>query len=330
MEDQFDAYMGKKILITGGLGFIGSNLAIRLVDLGAQVVLVDSMIPDYGGNLFNIDPIRDRVKVNFSDIRDEHSMEFLVQGHDFIFNLAGQVSHIDSMTNPHADLDINVRSQLSILEACRKNNPEVRIIYASTRQIYGKPEYMPVDEKHPLHPTDINGINKMAGEWYHILYNSVYDMRTVVLRLTNSYGPRQLLKHARQGFIPWFVRQVVQGEEISIFGDGKQIRDLNYIDDVVSAMLMAGTAENAIGQIYNLGSEPITLVDLVELMIEVNGEGSYRLVPFPDAKKRIDIGSYYADFQKIKQQLGWEPKVSLREGLERTCAFYKEHGNHYW
>lgn len=226
----FQVYKDKKILITGGLGFIGSNLAIKLVQLGANITLVDSMIPDYGGNLFNIEPIKNQVRVNFSDVRDSYSMEYLVKDQDYLFSLAGQVSHIDSMIDPLTDLDINTRAPVFILEACRKFNPSIKIIYASTRQIYGKPIYLPVNENHPLYPTDVNGINKMAGEWYHTLYHNVYGMNTISLRLTNTYGPRQLLKHNRQGFIGVFVRQIIQGEKIHIFGDGQQIRDLNYVD----------------------------------------------------------------------------------------------------
>jgi UDP-glucose 4-epimerase len=318
-------YGGKRTLITGGLGFIGSNLAHRLVEHGAIVTLVDSLVPAYGGNPFNIYGIENKVHLNIADVRDEHSMAYLVQGQDFIFNLAGQVSHIDSMENPYTDLEINVRSQLSIMEACRKSNRNVKIIYTSTRQLYGKPLYLPVDENHIAHPTDVNGINKLCGELYHILYHNVYGIRAVSLRLTNCYGPRQLLKHSRQGFINWFIRLLVEGKEIQLFGDGSQMRDFNFVDDVVEALLLAGMNDQANGEIFNLGGdEPISLKDLVELMIEVNGQGSYKLVPFPEEKKAIDIGSFYSDFTKIKTTLGWQPRVRLREGLKKTFDYYKE------
>jgi len=321
---------GKEVMITGGLGFIGSNLAIRLVSLGASVTLVDSLVPAYGGNLFNIRGIEDEVTVNVADVRDRHSTAYLVTNKDFIFNLAGQVSHIDSMEDPFTDLEINVRSQLSLLEACRKNNPRVRIIYTSTRQLYGKPQYLPVDEQHPVLPTDANGINKLAGELYHVLYRNVYGIRTVSLRLTNTFGPRQLIKHSRQGFMGWFIRQIVQEREIQLFGDGSQVRDVNYVDDVVNALLLAAVSDRAEGQIFNLGGrEPVSLKQLVELMIEINGGGSYRLVPFPDDKKKIDIGSFYGEYSKIKEALGWEPETSLREGLERTIAYYRQNLRHY-
>jgi len=324
-------YKNKKVLITGGLGFIGSNLAIRLCELGSDVIIIDSLIEDYGGNLFNIEPIKDRVKVNIADVRDESSMHYLVRGKDFIFNLAGQVSHIDSMKDPYTDLDINCRSQLSILEACKKNNKDVKIVYAGTRQEYGKPSYLPVDEKHLLHPTDVNGINKMAGEWYHILYNNVYGIRTTSLRLTNTYGPRQLLKHNRQGFIGWFIRLVLGNEEVQIFGDGKQLRDFNYIDDVVNAFLIAGARDKTCGNVYNLGSRrPISLNDLVELMISISGSGRYKFVPFPEDRKKIDIGDFYSDYTKIEKELGWKPGVSLKNGLKKTFDYYREYEQYYY
>lgn len=325
------AFEGKRVLITGGLGFIGSNLARRLVELGAEVLLVDSLIPDYGGNLFNIHGIKDRVRVNIADVRDEHSMNYLVRGQDFLFNLAGQVSHIDSMRDPYTDLEINCRSQLSILEACRKNNPEVKIVFASTRQIYGVPDYLPVDERHLLHPTDVNGINKMAGEWYHIVYNNVHGVRAASLRLTNTYGPGMRVKDARQTFLGWWLRQLIEGQELQIFGDGRQIRDFNYVSDVVEAMLLAAANDGANGQVFNLGGdEPINLLSLAKLLIELNDGGSYRIVPFPPERKRIDIGDYYGDYRRIQGKLGWRPRVSLREGLAQTLAYYREHREHYW
>ncbi len=324
-------FKDKKVLITGGLGFIGSNLAYKLVELGANVILVDSLIPEYGGNLFNIKEIEDKVTVNIADVRDVHSMRYLVKGMDYLFNLAGQTSHLDSMNDPYTDLEINCRAQLSILETCRRYNPDIKIVFASTRQIYGVPDYLPVDEKHLLHPTDVNGINKMAGEWYHILYNNVYGIRACALRLTNTYGPRMRIKDARQTFLGLWIKQIIKGEDIKVFGDGNQMRDFNFVDDVVEALMLTVISENAYGEIFNLGDyNPISLKNLAELLIKINGSGSYSIVPFPTERKKIDIGDYYADYNKIKSTIGWEPKTSLREGLSITLRYYKQYSNHYW
>lgn len=328
--DHLAGFRGKHVLITGGLGFIGSNLAHRLVDLGADVLIVDSLIPEYGGNVFNVHTIEDRLRVNIANMRDEHGLRYLVQEQDIIFNLAGQVSHTDSMIDPYTDLEINARSQLSLLEACRHGNPAAKIIFASTRQIYGRPTYLPVDERHPLQPTDVNGINKLAGEWYHIVYHNVYGLRAVSLRLTNTFGPRMRIRDARQTFIGWWIRQLLEGQTLHIFGDGLQVRDFNYVDDVVEAMLMAAAHDVADGQIYNLGGdEPINLINLARLMIEVNGGGDFALKPFPDDRKRIDIGDFYGDYRKIRSKLGWRPQVGLREGLTRTIEFFRTHREHY-
>ncbi len=328
---QEELFRGRRVMITGGLGFIGSNLARRLVALGADVLLADSLIPEYGGNLFNVDGIEDRVRVNIADVRDPHSMDYLVRRQGIIFNLAGQVSHTDSMRDPHTDLEVNCRAQLAILEACRRHNPAVAIVYASTRQVYGRPHYLPVDEQHPIEPTDINGVNKMAGEWYHIVYHRAYGLRTTSLRLTNTYGPRMRVKDARQTFVGWWFRQLIEGHELQVFGDGRQIRDLNYVDDVVDALLLAASRAEAGGEIYNLGApQAVSLQDLAAMMVRINGSGSYRLVPFPPERKRIDIGDYQGDYRKIQAQLGWQPRVALAEGLERTLRFYHEHYAHYW
>lgn len=326
-----DMFRGRNVLVTGGLGFIGSNLAYRLVDLGANVLLVDSLLPDYGGNLFNIEGIKDRVRVNVADVRDEHAMLYLVQGQHYLFNLAGQLSHIDSMRDPYTDLEINCRSQLSILEACRKGNPNIKIVYASTRQLYGRPAYLPIDEKHPVYPIDVNGINKWAGEHYHILYNDVYGIRATALRMTNTYGPRMLVKHSRQTVLGWFIRLAVSDQEIEIWGDGSQLRDYNYVDDVVEALLRAAASEAANGQVYNLGApRPYSHLDVVETLISVAGSGRYKLKPFPPERAKIDIGGIYSSYKRIQTELGWEPRVDLREGLARTVAFYREHGAYYW
>jgi len=323
-------FKGKNVLITGGLGFIGSNLARRLADLGADVMAVDSLILEYGGNIFNVKGYEDRITINIADIRDEFSMAYLVQGQDYLFNLAGQTSHIDSMQNPFVDLDINCRSQLFILEACRRFNPAIKIVYAGTRQIYGKPDFLPVHEDHILHPTDVNGINKMAGEWYHILYNNVYGISACSLRLTNTYGPRMRIKDSRQTFLGVWIRYLIENRQIEIWGDGLQIRDFNYVDDVVNSMLMAALSENTNGQVYNLGShEHINLKDLAALMIRIHGQGDCQIIPFPEDRKVIDIGDYYADYDKICQTLNWKPTTSLQDGLTKTLDYYYHHIKHY-
>ncbi len=328
--DHHAFFNGKNVLITGGLGFIGSNLAHRLLGLGAEVLIVDSLIPEYGGNIFNVTGIEDQLRINIADIRDEHGLRYLVQGQDLIFNLAGQVSHTDSMIDPYTDLEINARSQLSLLEACRHGNPATKVVFASTRQIYGRPEYLPVDERHPLQPADVNGINKLAGEWYHMVYHKDYGLRTVSLRLTNTYGPRMRIRDARQTFIGWWFRQLLAGHTLQIYGDGLQVRDFNYVDDVIEVLLMVAAHDAADGQIYNLGSDdPINLLNLARLLIEVNGGGAFELIPFPDDRKRIDIGDYYGDYRKIRSKLGWRPVVGLRDGLTRTLAYFREHLEHY-
>ena len=325
------SYDGRNVLITGGLGFVGSNLARRLVDLGAKVTLVDSLIPEYGGNRANIAGIEDRVTVNISDVRDEHSLPSLIRGQDLVFNLAGQTSHVDSLHDPYTDLEINCRAQLSILETVRHENPEAKVIFASTRQLYGRPKYLPVDEQHPLAPVDPNGVNKAAGESYHLVYGEIYGLRCSVLRLTNTYGPRMRVKDDRQTFLGTWLRLAVEGEELLVFGDGTQQRDFTYVDDAVEAFLLAGASAESDGEVFNVGGEPpVSLGALAELLVELAGAGSWRLVPFPAERRTIDIGDYFADDEKIRSRLGWEPRVGLREGLERSLAYYRDHGADYW
>ncbi len=327
MSPDYQAYYrGRPVMITGGLGFIGSNLARQLVALGADVLLVDSLISASGGNPFNIEGIADRVRVNIADVRQQSTMNYLVRDREVVFNLAGQVSHIDSMTDPYTDLEINCRSQLTILEACRRNNPRAKVVFAGTRQVYGKPDRLPVNEEHLVRPTDVNGINKAAGEYYHLVYNHVFGVRACSLRLTNVYGPRQLVKHNRQGFIGWFIRLVVEDREIQVYGDGSQVRDFVYVDDAADAFLRAGASEAANGEVFNVGgAEPTSHRDLVQLLIDTAGSGRVRFVEWPPDKKAIDIGSFYADSSKIGRTLGWTPRVRLREGLARTIAYYRAH-----
>ena len=324
-------FAGANVLVTGGLGFIGSALARRLVDLGAKVTLVDSLIPEYGGNLFNIHDIRDRVTVDLTDVRDAAAMSSLIKRRQFLFNLAGQTSHLDSMTDPVTDLNINAAAQLHILEACRLHNRDLKIVFASTRQVYGRPQYLPVDEKHSINPIDVNGINKLAGEWYHLLYNDVYQIRACALRLTNTYGPGMRVKDARQTFLGIWIRRLIERKPIGIFGSGEQRRDFNFVADVVEALLGAAASDTANGQVFNLGHhEHISLQDLAAILVELNGGGKFELVPFPDDRKAIDIGDYYADFRKIDKLLGWSPRIALKDGLKTTLEYYRKHQAHYW
>ena len=317
-----DFFKDRKILILGGMGFIGSNLAMRLVSLGARVTIVDAMLPQHGGNLANVEPVLGRCRINYSDSREQHSLNYLVRDAEVICNLAGQTSHIESMTDPVTDLEINCRSQLSLLESCRQNNPGARIIFASTRQVYGRPQYLPVDEEHPTAPVDVNGVNKLAAENYCAVYAAVHGLRTVSLRLTNTYGPRQQLRGDTQGFVGIFLRKAIDGEKIQIFGDGKQLRDFNYVDDVVDAFLLACDNESLCGKALNLGSDKryslLEFVDILKGLCKFEAE----LVSFPPDHKAIDIGDFYADSSLFRSAAGWQPAVSLEEGLKRTVAYF--------
>jgi UDP-glucose 4-epimerase len=325
----FGSFSGARVLVTGGLGFIGSNLARRLIELNATVTLIDSLVPEYGGNQFNIHGLEDCVRVNISDVRDPYSLRAHVGGQDFLFNLAGQTSHLDSMEDPFTDLEINCRAQLSILETCRQFNPKVRIVFASTRQIYGRPQRLPVDERHPLRPVDVNGINKLAGEFYHRLYNDVYDLPACVLRLTNTYGPRMRIKDARQTFVGVWIRLLLEGKPFEVWG-GSQLRDFTYVDDCVEALMLAAVRPEAAGQVFNLGGCEVTsLADLARLLVEVNGGGRFVQREFPTDRKRIDIGDYYADGSLAHKTLGWQPHTPLRQGLKRTLDYFREHIDHY-
>ena len=329
-RDYLGFYRGRRVMVTGGLGFVGSNLARRLVEIGADVLLVDSLIDDYGGNLFNIDGIADRVHVNVADIRQQTTMNYLVRDRAVIFNLAGQVSHIDSMRDPYTDLEINCRSQLTVLEACRNHNPGVKVVFAGTRQVYGRPDSLPVSEAHLVRPTDINGINKAAGEYYHLVYNNVFGVRACSLRLTNVYGPRQLIKHNRQGFIGWFIRHAIEGTVIQIYGDGSQLRDFVYVDDAADAFLRAGANDVCNGEAFNVGGDvPISLKDLAAELVRIAGAGRVEYVDWPLDKKIIDIGSFYADSTRFMKATGWKPTVHLSDGLTRTVDFYRRHFDEY-
>ncbi|MDC1161148.1 GDP-mannose 4,6-dehydratase, partial [Luminiphilus sp.] len=296
---------------------------------GAEVKLVDSMLAQYGGNLANISGFEDQVEVNYSDIRDTHSLSYLVRDVNVIYSMAGQTSHIDSMHDPFTDLDINCASQLSILECCRKYNPEAEMVFASTRQIYGRPQYLPVDEKHPICPVDVNGINKYAAEMYFKLYHEVYGLRCSSLRLTNTYGPRQYVRDDKYGFVGLFIRLALEGQPIKIFGDGKQLRDFNYIDDVVEAFVASTGNSQLHGGAYNLGHpEKHSVLEFVEALSKY-ANFSYEIVPFPKEREAIDVGDYYGSFELFSSLVGWKPKVGLAEGLRRTLEYFANHSHMY-
>ena len=318
------------VLIAGGLGFIGSNLARRLVGEGHNIVLVDNLNPQYGGNLANIADIRNRVTINISDIRDPFATNELLKNIDLIFSLAGQTSHVESMKDPFTDLDINAKSQLSLLESVRMVCPEAIVVHASTRQIYGRPKYLPVDEAHPIRPIDVNGVSKAAGEQFHMLYHDVYGVRTTTLRLTNTYGPGMRIKDNRQGFLGGWIRNLLTGNPIKVFGDGKQLRDFNYIDDVVDALVRAARSPASYGKLFNLGhDEVVDLANLADQMVAAKPGASWQTVPFPPERKSIDIGSYYGNYSLAYKLLGWQPQVLLASGLERTLEYYRANLHSY-
>lgn len=332
MSDHGNWYQSRRVLVTGGMGFIGSHLADALVELGAHVTIVDSLIPAYGGNEFNVEGIEDKVRISITDIRDRYGMAHLLKNQECVFNLAGQVSHIDSMADPQTDLEINCLAQLGLMEALRISHSDTRVVFASTRQIYGRPQYRPVDERHPIHPTDVNGINKAAGEQYHLLYSQLYDIPTIALRLTNTYGPRQMMHHGRQGFIPVFIRTAMEDRTITLYGGGGQIREATYVSDVVDAFLRAGAAADELsGRVFNLGARPsFTLRAFTEMLISVVGKGSIGEAEWPADKAKIDIGDFESDYSRVTAELGWNPTTTLEDGLRRTVEFYAEHGDHYW
>lgn len=322
-------FFNTRVLITGGLGFIGSNLAIRLIHEGARVTIVDSLIPQYGGNIYNIHGFEDKLRINISDVRDPYSMKELIKNQEILFNLAGQTSHLDSMHDPYTDLDINCRAQLSILEACRENNPSIKIIFASTRQIYGKPYYLPVDEKHLVQPVDVNGINKMAGEWYHLVYHNVYNIKACSLRLTNTIGPRMRIRDDRQTFLGIWIKHILCDEPFEVWG-GNQTRDFLYVDDCVDALLLAATNEHSFGKIFNVGGqEQISLEKLANLLTQLTGKGTYIIKEYPTTRKKIDIGDYYTDDTLIHATLGWKAKTPLSLALKQTIEYYQPILDHY-
>lgn len=325
------ALSGSRCLITGGMGFIGSNLAIALVNLGAHVTIADAMIPGYGGNLFNIAPIRERVTVNFCDVRDVNVMNYLVQGQDFVFHLAGQVDHILSLSDPFPDIDMNIKGTAIVMEACKHHNPAARVIYSGTRGQYGAAVSLPVDETAPTNPKGIYEISRLTAEKIVQVYHDIHGVRSTMLRLTNVYGPRAQMHHPRYGVVNWFVRLAIDDDEIKVFGDGRILRDFLYIDDTVEALLMCAVSEAAYGEILNVGvDEPTDFVTLAGTLIEVAGTGRWAFAPFSAERKAQEPGDFYSDITKIERLVGWRPRTALRDGLAATVAFYRAHRGEYW
>lgn len=330
-QERFHSLKGKKALITGGLGFIGSNLAIKLTELGAHVTIVDAMIPGYGGNLFNIEPVKDRVTVNFCDILDVNAINYIVQGQDIIFHLAGQVDHVLSLSNPFPDIDMNIKGTAILMEACKRFNPHARIVYTGTRGQYGPATELPVSETAPTYPKGIYEISNLTAEKIIQVYNDVHNIWSVLLRLTNVYGPRAQMQHARYGVANWFVRLVIDNQPIPIFGDGHIKRDFLYIDDCVEAILDSVISDAARGEILNVGiDQPSDFLELAKTLIDVAQTGSWELAPFTPERKAQEPGDFYSDISKIRHLLGWEPRTSLRSGLQQTIEYYRKYKSYYW
>jgi len=326
-----EPFRDRRVLVVGGLGFIGAAIAKALVDGGADVLIVDALIAGCGGTYANIAGFADRVSVVEADVRNGAVLPALLDGRDVVFNLAGKMSHLDSMEEPAADLQHNCRAQLMLLEACRRAAAPPTVVFAGTRQIYGRPQYLPVDESHPIEPVDVNGIHKHAAEQYHLLYSRLYEFPVAVLRLTNTYGPGMRVRDARQTFLGIWLQALVRGREFEVWGDGSQLRDFTYVDDAVTAFLLAANDPRAHGRALNLGGErTVTIAELAELAVAANGGGSYRVVPFPEERKRIDIGDFAADFSAIRDLLEWRPTMTLEDGLARSLAYYRHHGALYW
>jgi UDP-glucose 4-epimerase len=324
-------FRGRRTLITGGLGFIGSSLAIRLVEMGAEVTIVDAMIPEYGGNLFNIEPVKDEVHVNFCDVCDIHAMNYLIQDQDYVFHLAGQVSHILSLSNPFPDIEINVKGTAVLMEACKRHNPGVKVIYTGTRGQYGPAVKLPVSEDASTNPKGIYEISNLTAEKIIKVYNDVHNISSVLLRLTNIYGPRAQMRHSHYGVANWFVRLAVDDETIKVFGDGSILRDFLYVDDCVDALLMSAVCREATGEIFNVGvDKPVSFLELAKTIVKVAGSGRWEFAPFTPERKAQEPGDFYSDISKIRRVVEWEPTTLLEQGLGETIAYYRRHKAHYW
>ncbi|MBY0359309.1 MAG: GDP-mannose 4,6-dehydratase [Candidatus Obscuribacterales bacterium] len=326
-----NSFVGKSVLITGGMGFIGSNLAIRLSELGAKVTILDSMIPDYGGNEFNVFPIRDKVRINYCDIRDENAVTYLVRDQDYVFHLAGQVCHLMSLSNPFPDIEINITGTAILMEALRKHNKDAIVVYTGTRGQYGASVSLPVNEEAPTNPKGIYEISNLSAEKIIKVYNDVHGIRSVLLRLSNIYGPRSQMKHSRFGVCNWFVRLALDNETIKVFGDGSILRDFLYADDCIEAIVQSALVPEAYGEIFNVGSDiPVNFIELVKTIVKVAQQGKWEYAEFSPERKAQEPGDFYSDVSKIAKIVGWKPTTSLEEGLAKTIEFYRKHREMYW
>jgi len=326
-----NTYLGKKVLITGGLGMIGSTLAHKLVNYGASVFLVDAFIEPFGANMFNIEEIKKSVEINISDIRDKESMKHLVKGQDVIFNLAGQVSHNDSMENPFLDADINYFGHLNVLECVRKNNPEAIVFHAGSRLQFGAIERIPVKEDHPLKPRTPYALNKTAAENMYQFYHEMHRIRCVCFRIANPYGPRSQMRHSKYSIINWFTRLAMDGQKISIFGPGDQIRDYIYVDDLAEAMLITAINPICHGEVFNVGTGVGTkFKEMVDLILAITGKGSVEYIPWPENYQNVETGDHITDISKISGLTGWKPQTNLETGIRALYDFYSKYRSFYW
>jgi len=324
-------FAGKSVLVTGGMGFIGSNLVIRLAKAGAKVTVLDAMIPDYGGNEFNIAAVADQIKVNYCDIRDEMAVNYVVKEKDFIFHLAGQVCHLMSMSNPFPDIEMNITGTAVLMEACRKYNNTATVVYTGTRGQYGPSVSLPVNEEAPTNPKGIYEISNLTAEKIIKVYNDMHGINSVLLRLTNIYGPRSQMRHSRFGVCNWFIRLAMDNEPIQVFGDGSILRDFCYVDDCVEAILKLALTPKAYGEIFNVGSDiPVNFLEAVKQIIKVAGRGSWSFAEFSPERKAQEPGDFYSDITKINRYIGWRPGTSLEDGLAKTIDYYSKYGNYYW
>ena len=321
---------GKNILITGGLGFIGSTIAQKTVELGANVTVYDALMPQYGGNVANIEEIAKKIEVIKGDVRDFEALKEHVKNKDVIFHCAAQVSHVQSLSDPYLDIDINCRGTINLLEASRKFNDEVRIVYSGTRSQIGKMVYSPVDEAHPEFPADIYSANKSAAEKYCLIYYNTYGIRTSSLRISNVYGPRGQIKERGYGIVNYLIRMAILNEVITVYEPGTQTRDCIYADDVADAMIMASQNDKTDGEVFFVGSgKTVSFIDLVKLIIKLTGNGSWIFTPWPSQRKAIEVGDVSLSIKKISSLLDWTPNTALEDGLRKTIDFYKRNIKSY-